>query len=422
MNIPYTISDNAITMMIDGKTYVVNRADSRFADVRNAIRNEQFDTIPTLLDLKGKLVSQSNGGLYLINGVLHSDKYVIPALLASRIVAMLKEGFNCDPLFKFLENLMSNPGLNHRSESVNRSVIDELYGFIEASNLPITADGHFLAYKMVSKEYKDLHTHSMDNSVGAVVSMPRERVDPERDNTCSRGLHFCSEAYLSSGYAYESNAVIVVLKINPRDVVTIPSDYNNAKGRACRYKIVDSLKWEERIKPDFTSEYTEQENTDYQPDFNLTPNGERWEVRYSDTGTLIASFDTREDARVFYRSMMNLANIFIWDSYRRDVVRGEVSDGVDLTNLPPYEDEDEDVAYAEYDVSYAEYDEDWGCDSPLTPSTVSVSPSAKLNEDTVREIRIDLEHYTIAGLARKYDVSERTIRRIRDGESWKHVV
>jgi hypothetical protein len=34
---------------------------------------------------------------------------------------------------------------------------------------------------------------------------------------------------------------IVILKINPRDVVSIPTDYNNSKGRACRYEIIGEL-------------------------------------------------------------------------------------------------------------------------------------------------------------------------------------
>jgi hypothetical protein len=34
---------------------------------------------------------------------------------------------------------------------------------------------------------------------------------------------------------------IVILEIDPADVVSIPTDYNNAKGRCCRYKVVGEL-------------------------------------------------------------------------------------------------------------------------------------------------------------------------------------
>ena len=33
----------------------------------------------------------------------------------------------------------------------------------------------------------------------------------------------------------------VIVKINPRDVISIPSDYNNSKGRACRYEVIGEL-------------------------------------------------------------------------------------------------------------------------------------------------------------------------------------
>jgi hypothetical protein len=34
-----------------------------------------------------------------------------------------------------------------------------------------------------------------------------------------------------------SNRVVIV-KINPADVVSIPSDYKNTKGRCCRYEVI----------------------------------------------------------------------------------------------------------------------------------------------------------------------------------------
>jgi hypothetical protein len=33
----------------------------------------------------------------------------------------------------------------------------------------------------------------------------------------------------------------VIVKVNPRDVVSIPSDYNGAKGRTCRYEVIGEL-------------------------------------------------------------------------------------------------------------------------------------------------------------------------------------
>jgi len=84
----------------------------------------------------------------------------------------------------------------------------------------------------------DIHSRSMNNSVGQVVTMPRNKVDDVRANTCSEGLHFCSLEYLPHFGSLSRGDRTVIVKINPADVVSIPQDYNNAKGRTCRYQVV----------------------------------------------------------------------------------------------------------------------------------------------------------------------------------------
>jgi len=131
-------------------------------------------------------------------------------------------------MVQFMENLYQNP---------SKRAVTELYGFLEKGNLPITPDGHFLAYKKVRADYTDVHSGKFNNSVGQVVEMERHDVDDNKDNTCSTGLHFCAMSYLSC-FGGERT---VIVKINPADVVSIPSDYNDAKGRACRYEVIGEL-------------------------------------------------------------------------------------------------------------------------------------------------------------------------------------
>jgi hypothetical protein len=70
--------------------------------------------------------------------------------------------------------------------------------------------------------------------------MNRNRVNEDKDQTCSSGLHFCSREYLPH-YGSAEGGRVVVIKINPQDVVAIPSDYENAKGRCCRYEVLREL-------------------------------------------------------------------------------------------------------------------------------------------------------------------------------------
>ena len=164
------------------------------------------------------------GQITVVDGVIYYQDIEVHNTVTERIVRMMGEGFDVDPMLRFLENLMDNPS--------NRSVKD-LYRFLEHNSLPITSDGHFLAYKYVTDDFKDCYSRTKDNSVGSTVTMERRDVEDNPDVTCSSGLHFCSIDYLGGG-----GSNVVILKINPADVVSIPTDYNNAKGRCCKYKVV----------------------------------------------------------------------------------------------------------------------------------------------------------------------------------------
>lgn len=148
--------------------------------------------------------------------------------LTRRIIKMREEGFPIEPMLNFMHNLMENPS--------NRS-INELYTFLDVGQLPITPDGHFMAYKRITADFKDCRTQQIDNSVGQIVEMPRGMVDDESDRTCSHGLHACSLGYLRSFYGDK----LIAVKINPRDVVSIPRDYDNSKLRCCRYEVMQEL-------------------------------------------------------------------------------------------------------------------------------------------------------------------------------------
>jgi hypothetical protein len=410
-NIAYTITDSAVTVLIDAKTYTVSKGDDRYTDVVNAIREGNDDEIPRILDIKGRLISESNGGLYLMNGKLRCDEYDVPATLATRIVKMFKNGFSVEPLTNFLSNLMENP-------NESGTVVEELYGFLEACNLPITPDGHFLAYKMVNPDFTDIYTGRMDNSVGAVVEMDRFLCDFNRDRTCSDGLHFCSEGYLGC-YGTRSSSQVVVVKVNPRDVTSIPTDYDNAKGRACRYEIVDAISWDDIITPDFSDEYWEEPE---QEELFDEPEGEvdamyfgdhRWEVRDSETGEYFDAFMTRDEAREHVRGSDEPC--FIWDTQNQQVAGGTVD-----PDLSEYLNNGGLVDEYMYDSQEVPFDE---------PTSDPVNTGAKLTVQDVADIKSELNdmqsgespYSTYAELARAYGVSDRSIRRIRDGEAWVDV-
>lgn len=229
MNTPaYIIQGDNIVIVIDGTPHTINKTHMTYAKVVEAIKAGLWDQVKQLINPAKVLVNYSRGNLSVVNGELMWKGKPFHNALATRIVKMLEEGFNVDPMVNFMNNLMQNP---------SKRAVDELYDFLEKNSLPITPDGCFLAYKKVREDFKDVYSGTMDNSVGCVVSMERNMVDDNRDNTCSTGLHFCSHSYLASF----GGRRVVIVKINPADVVSIPSDYNNAKGRACRYEVIGEV-------------------------------------------------------------------------------------------------------------------------------------------------------------------------------------
>lgn len=221
------VGKSFVTMMVDGQTHTIDDQHPNYHKIREAVRNKDYAAAEPLINIGRAIANFAMGKIRVENGCVYYGNMEVKNALVDRILDMINEGFDAQPMLRFLENLMQNP---------SKRAVDELYMFLEQTSLPITDDGHFLAYKKVNSDYKDFYTGTMDNSVGQVLEMPRNQVDDERDRTCSYGLHFCSLTYLPHYFGNQGHVMIV--KINPADVVSIPSDYNNAKGRTCRYEVI----------------------------------------------------------------------------------------------------------------------------------------------------------------------------------------
>jgi hypothetical protein len=228
MAYPYLIQGSNIVVVIGNKSHTISKTHITYQKVLDAIKTNDWDSLPDIIEPKKVVLNYGAGNVSIQGETLFWKGKELNTGLSVRMITMLQEGFPIEPMVNFMENLYKNP---------SKRAVTELYGFLEKGNLPITPDGHFLAYKKVRVDYTDVHSGKFDNSVGQVVEMERHDVDDNKDNTCSTGLHFCSMSYLSS---FGGDRTVIV-KINPADVVSIPSDYNDAKGRTCRYEVIGEL-------------------------------------------------------------------------------------------------------------------------------------------------------------------------------------
>jgi len=270
-SLSYIISGSgAISGVADGKPFSIQPDFPSYKAVVEAIKAKDGVTVSKLVNVAATIKTYSKGVCEVINGEVVYNNAPLANVLTKRIITLMKEGFTIDPMLRFLENLMMNP---------SKAAISELYLFLEAAALPITEDGCFLAYKRVGGDFKSKHASPdgtyLDHRLGEKPSMPREDVDPDRNNTCSQGLHFCSLSYLPHYGSDSSGEKTVIVKINPADVVAIPSDYSNAKGRAWTYEVVGVHTGGENVEAFSEPVYSTDAAT-----YGTKPSGQRfWSVR-----------------------------------------------------------------------------------------------------------------------------------------------
>jgi hypothetical protein len=225
--VKYLITKDSVHLSFEGQYHSVTVHDGNYGEVRTLIKEGRQDEIADILRRKALPVAEyiEGSGLSMVNGRLQdSAGNVLPQVLNDRLKALKEDGFPVDSLVNFWRNLNTNPSEASRNQ---------LFAFLEQNGHPLTEDGHFVAYRGVRADFKDKHTGTFDNSVGAVCEMPREDVDDNPNQTCSRGLHVA--AY---GYASGFSSTLVEVKVNPRDVVAVPNDYNGQKMRVCRFEVM----------------------------------------------------------------------------------------------------------------------------------------------------------------------------------------
>jgi hypothetical protein len=231
MKKPNIVETRSQMSIIFGKTpYILSKVSqkTKILKVRKLIKEQNWNALEALLNQAKDIESYSKGEVKVEDGFLKVGKEVIPTVLAQRLIEMKKKRLSHKHLLNFWLNLKKNPSVDSQKQ---------LFGFLQANHFPFTQDGRFLAYKKVTssgKKLMDSYTKTIDNSVGKKPSMPREKVNPDPNQTCSYGLHVGAWEYVSK---FDGDTIIEVM-VNPKDVVAVPNDYNNQKMRVCEYEVL----------------------------------------------------------------------------------------------------------------------------------------------------------------------------------------
>ena len=215
--LPYILTDNSLTIVVDGKALTMEKTNPSFNNATKLLAEERFDELPELFDIPTAVEKFANGNISVSDGEVRYKDEVIHNHVVGRVLDFMSEGLPYKPLVRFLDKLMENP---------SRRAVRELYSFLEHKSMPLTPDGNFLAYKGVRDDYTDWHSGKFSNKVGDVNEMAR-----------NYGGH------------------LMVVEIDPRDVVSVPLDCEQQKLRTAKYKVVSHF--EKKLEEPMCDEYGE---------------------------------------------------------------------------------------------------------------------------------------------------------------------
>lgn len=147
------------------------------------------------------------------------------------------------PYVLFLENIAANPSEHSR---------EQLFDWLRAHEFTITEGGEIVGYKGVARNEDGTYSptygrgyaivdgerqEEIKQRLGSTVELPRSEVVHNPSDACSFGLHVGTAAY-AEGYA---RGVLLKVAVNPRDVVSVPTDASGAKVRVCRYRVLEEV-------------------------------------------------------------------------------------------------------------------------------------------------------------------------------------
>lgn len=252
--IPFLLlSSGTLNFLIKGKSYNVSLEHPNYSEIKDALRANDAERIVRLADLPSSIEDFSRGNIAVRNGLLYYEDEVVDETLSPRILDLIRQKLPFDPMLLFLENLMENSSARAVRETYPFLVRKIHLNGTEYAPLPITTDGCFIAYKSVRWDYMDHYTGLVDNHPGKKPRMRRNKVDDNWGVACSDGYHVGSLAYVSrfhpptyndDGTLAEGSSRIVVVKVNPRDVVSVPADEDETKCRVCEYEVLSDFEGE----------------------------------------------------------------------------------------------------------------------------------------------------------------------------------
>lgn len=219
------VENSSLTAFINNRPHHITASHQHFALILDKLTTGNYDGLEALVaspEARVNALVEAAGGdrdLYIENGEAFYKGRPLNNELGRMLVSQLENDYSIPGFVKFASKVCQNPTLNS---------VDALYLFLRDAQMPICEDGDFLAYKKVAFDYKDLDCGVFSSEPGSVVSG-------------GVGHSFCSYSFLPSYQRLSNGSRVVIVKINPADVVSIPAHHSSDKGFTHRYESIAEL-------------------------------------------------------------------------------------------------------------------------------------------------------------------------------------
>lgn len=227
MTPPYTVSNDTITVILDGESFTIRRGAKNWDAARKAVLEENWDALGSLMSPGHAVKKWLGGGWTFVDHFLCYKGERIDERLNERLLKMVDAGESPNAWMSFWGLLQQNP--SYRS-------VNQLYAFLTHEGIPIDSDGYILAYKSVTRDYLDHYSETFDNTPGQIHEMPRNKISDDPMVACHQGFHVGALKYAQSFGSADKR--IIICKVHPADVVCVPHDSSAMKVRVCKYQVL----------------------------------------------------------------------------------------------------------------------------------------------------------------------------------------
>jgi hypothetical protein len=237
-------NDNHWTVVLNGQPHQFDHTHPQYAALVECVHTGDSTSFVELLNTGSQVENWSEGDFEFRDGFLYFEDEQVASDPTRRMIECLQQGFPHEPMMNYLTNLYDN---------VSERAVQESYTWSSHKGLPITEDGMMVGYKGVNihrgdtitvkngelkdGDHVDKYTgKTFRNNVGDVCSMKRRQVCDDHTKGCDTGLHVGTYEYANDWAG--NSGVVVLVKFNPKDIVSVPSDCECQKMRVSEYEVI----------------------------------------------------------------------------------------------------------------------------------------------------------------------------------------